>query len=124
VGISLFVFEPINKDAAFSGFTEASDHTQKSGFPGAVLATQDVESPGVKLERKLTDRCRAAINLGNVFNLDGRSSGVQRGTSITLGRRLSSRAILLRSILGGAFGLKLSGVEDAIFAEVANGQRL
>lgn len=113
-----------DQNAPFCGFIKTSDHAKKSGLPGSVFATQNVKASRIKTEGDVPHCSGAAINFGDVLNLYGNSRGSQRRTSITFACRLSCCAILCGCILGGTLGLKLVGVEDAVFAEIANGKRL
>src|SRR5262249_54274861 len=105
------------------------NHAEQCGFPGSVLAPQDVEAPRLKLQGNVAHGGAAAVNLRDAINLYGRSVRVQEAASVFHGwrlrirRRLSARA-RLGSILGRTLGLEFPGVEHAVTPEFADGQRL
>lgn len=120
----VFMILAKDQNTAFRGLVEAGNHAQESGFAGSIFTAQNVEPTRVKIKGDVPHCSGAAINFGDVLNLYGNSRGSQRRTSITFTRRLCGRAILRGCVFGRALGLKLVGMENSIFAEIANGKRL
>ena len=70
-------FRAKDADLAVRGPIETGNNPQQSRFTRAVFTAQDVEASGRQGKRDIAQGGRAAINLGNTLDLNGRGFGVQ-----------------------------------------------